>query len=140
MLKSWAEKPPFSSSVKDQGFYYRTTPRTTFKNTTDYTESHVSAQYDLTFDGINTSLSVGAEHKMVMADLETLGDFCVYINSENYKYIALEKSNNKLGLTMHIAESVIGELMKYNDPNITHTEITKKMSEFYQKNFNKIKV
>ena len=53
---------PFEA--EDQGFYYRTTPRTTFKNTTDYTESHVSAQYDLTFDGINTSLSVGAEHKM----------------------------------------------------------------------------
>ena len=53
---------PFEA--EDQGFYYRTTPRTTFKNTTDYSESHVSAQYDLTFDAINTSLSVGAEHKM----------------------------------------------------------------------------
>lgn len=82
----------------------------------------------------------GADLKMVMADLETVGDFCVYINSENYKYVALENSNNKLGLAMHIAESVIGELMKYNDPNVTHTEITQKMSEFYQKNFNKIKV
>ncbi len=48
----------------DQGFYYRTTPRTTFKNTTDYSESHVSAQYDLTFDAINTSFSAGVEHKM----------------------------------------------------------------------------
>ena len=44
-------------------FYYRTTPRTTFKNTTDYSESHVSAQYDLTFDAINTSFG-GVEHKM----------------------------------------------------------------------------
>jgi len=82
----------------------------------------------------------GADQKKVMADLETVGDFCVYINSENYKFVALEKSNNKLGLAMHIAESVIGELMKYNDPNVTHAEITEKMSEFYQKNFNKIKV
>ena len=82
----------------------------------------------------------GADLKMVMADLEMVGDFCVYINSENYKFVALENSNNKLGLAMHIAESVIGELMKYNDPNVTHTEITQKMSEFYQKNFNKIKV
>jgi hypothetical protein len=82
----------------------------------------------------------GADQKKVMADLETVGDFCVYINSENYKFVALEKSNNKLGLAMHIAESVIGELMKYTDPNVTHTEITEKMSEFYQKNFNKIKV
>ena len=82
----------------------------------------------------------GADLKMVMADLETVGDFCVCINSENYKYVALEKSNNKLGLAMHIAESVIGELMKYNNPNVTHAEITEKMSEFYQKNYNKIKV
>lgn len=82
----------------------------------------------------------GAELKMIMADLETDGDFCVYINSENYKFVALEKSNNKIGLAMHIAESVIGELMKYNNPNVTHTEITQKMSEFYQKNYNKIKV
>jgi hypothetical protein len=82
----------------------------------------------------------GANQKKVMADLETVGDFCVYINSENYKFVALENSSNKVGLAMHIAESVIGELMKYNDPNVTHTEITQKMSEFYQKNFNKIKV
>ncbi len=48
----------------DQGFYYRTTPRTTFKNTTDYSESHLSVQYELAFDALNTSLTVGGEHKM----------------------------------------------------------------------------
>ena len=48
----------------DQGFYYRTAPRTKFKNTTDYTESHVSLQYDMSFEMLNTSFSVGAEHKM----------------------------------------------------------------------------
>tara|TARA_Y100001935_G_scaffold244772_1_gene237580 strand:- start:1977 stop:4496 length:2520 start_codon:yes stop_codon:yes gene_type:complete len=47
----------------DQGYYYRTVPRTKFKNTTDYTESHVSLQYDMSFDMLNTSFSVGAEHK-----------------------------------------------------------------------------
>ena len=48
----------------DQGFYYRTRPRTTFKNTTDYSESHASVQYDMSLDLLNTSLSLGIEHKM----------------------------------------------------------------------------
>ena len=48
---------------EDQGFYYRTVPNTKFKNTTDYTESHMSVQYDLSLDMLNTSLSVGGEHK-----------------------------------------------------------------------------
>lgn len=78
--------------------------------------------------------------KNIMADLETDGEFCVYINSENPKYASLEKTENKLGLALHIAESIIGEMMRYNNPNTTHLEITEKMSEFYEKNFDKIKV
>lgn len=78
--------------------------------------------------------------KNTMADLETEGDFCVYINSENPKYISLDKTENKLGLALHIAENIIGEMMRYNNPNTTHSEITEKMSEFYEKNFDKIKV
>ena len=78
--------------------------------------------------------------KNIMADLETDGEFCVYINSENPKYASLEKTENKLGLALHIAESIIGEMMRYNNPNTTHSEITEKMSEFYEKNFDKIKV
>jgi len=49
---------------EDQGFYYRTLPRTKYKNTTDYTESHASVQYDMTLDVLNTSMSLGIEHKM----------------------------------------------------------------------------
>ena len=49
---------------EDQGFYYRTKPRTTFKNTTDYSESHASVQYDMSLDVLNTSVSLGIEHKM----------------------------------------------------------------------------
>ena len=55
-------KSPFEA--EDQGFYYRTTPRTTFKNTTDYSESHTSVQYDLGLESLNTSISFGGEFKM----------------------------------------------------------------------------
>lgn len=82
----------------------------------------------------------GEDQKNTMSDLEFDGEFCVYINSENPKYISLEKTNNKLGLALHIAESVIGELMRYNNPDITLNEIKEKMSEFYEKSFDNIKV
>ena len=82
----------------------------------------------------------GADQKNTMSDLEFDGEFCVYINSENPKYISLEKTNNKLGLALHIAESVIGELMRYNNADISHNEIKEKMSEFYEKSFDNIKV
>ena len=78
--------------------------------------------------------------KNTMADLETDGEFGVYINSENPKYVSLEKTENKLGLALHIAESIIGEMMRYNNPDTSYYEITQKMSEFYEKNFDKIKV
>ena len=76
-----------------------------------------------------------------MADLETEGEFCVYINSENPKYISLDKTENKLGLALHIAENIIGEMMRYN--NSKHNDIQKlpkKCLNFMRKNFDKIKV
>tara|TARA_B100001093_G_scaffold296563_1_gene282761 strand:- start:78 stop:1691 length:1614 start_codon:yes stop_codon:yes gene_type:complete len=81
----------------------------------------------------------GAGLKKIMSDLETEGNFCVNINSENPKYIALEKSDNNLGLAMHIAELVISELMKFNNPTVTPAEITEILSEFYEKNYNRLK-
>ena len=44
----------------------------------------------------------GNGFKNTMADLETDGEFCVYINSENPKYISLDKTENKLGLALHM--------------------------------------
>jgi hypothetical protein len=82
----------------------------------------------------------GADRNKTMSESEKLGNFCVYVNSENYKFVALETSENKLGLALHIAELVIGELMKYKNPNVTPSEISETLSEFYKNNFNKIKV
>jgi hypothetical protein len=82
----------------------------------------------------------GAEQYKTMSDCERVGSFCVYINSENYKFVSLEKSENKLGLALHIAELVIIELLKYKNPNVTPSEISEILSEFYKNNFKKIKV
>ena len=46
----------------DQGYYYRTTQRNTFKNTNDIEESQAQIQYDLTLG--TTDVSVGLDHKL----------------------------------------------------------------------------
>ena len=81
----------------------------------------------------------GVEKEGIMSEFETEGGFCVYINSENYKFVALDKSNNNFGLALHIAESIIRELMRYKNPFITHDEICERLSEFYQKSYAKLK-
>ena len=81
----------------------------------------------------------GVDKGGIMSEFETEGGFCVYINSENYKFVALDKSNNNFGLALHIAESIIRELMRYKNPFITHDEICERLSEFYQKSYAKLK-
>ena len=51
---------PFDS--QDQGYYYRTTQRESFKNTNDITESQVQVQYDLSLG--STDISVGLDQKL----------------------------------------------------------------------------
>ena len=51
---------PFDAA--DQGYYYRTTQRNTFKNTNDIKESQAQIQYDLTLG--TTDISVGLDHKL----------------------------------------------------------------------------
>lgn len=81
----------------------------------------------------------GMGREGVMSEFVGIGRFCVYINSENHKFVALDKSNNNFGLALHIAESIIRELMRYKNPFITHDEICENLSEFYQKSYAKLK-
>jgi len=81
----------------------------------------------------------GAGKEKIMSSFETEGNFCVYINSENYKFIALDESEDNLGLALHIAESVIRELTKYKNPSADKVEIDASLSDFYKSSYNKLK-
>ena len=81
----------------------------------------------------------GANKEKVMSSFETEGDFCVYINSENYKFIALDEAEDNLGLALHIAESVIRELTRYRNPVATKNEIDESLSDFYKQSYAKLR-
>ena len=68
----------------------------------------------------------GAGKEKIMSDLEPVGQFCVYINSENYKFIALNDAEDNLGLALHIAESMIRELTRYKNPLANKNEVNNK--------------
>ena len=74
-----------------------------------------------------------------MSDIETGGRFCIYINSENYKFNSLYEAEDNLGLALHIAESIIRELTRYNNPLANKNEIDESLSDFYQKSYSKLK-
>ena len=81
----------------------------------------------------------GAGKEKIMSDLEPVGQFCVYINSENYKFIALNDAEDNLGLALHIAESMIRELTRYKNPLANKNEIDESLSDFYQKSYTKLR-
>ena len=81
----------------------------------------------------------GVGKEKIMSDLESVGQFCVYINSENYKFIALNDAEDNLGLALHIAESMIRELTRYNNPLANKNEIDGSLSDFYQKSYTKLR-
>lgn len=81
----------------------------------------------------------GSGKEKIMSDLESVGQFCVYINSENYKFIALNDAEDNLGLALHIAESMIRELTRYKNPLANKNEIDESLSDFYQKSYTKLR-
>jgi len=81
----------------------------------------------------------GVGKEKIMSDLEPVGQFCVYINSENYKFIALNDAEDNLGLALHIAESMIRELTRYKNPLANKNEIDESLSDFYQKSYTKLR-
>ena len=81
----------------------------------------------------------GVGKEKIMSDIETVGRFCIYINSENYKFNSLYEAEDNLGLALHIAESIIRELTRYNNPLANKNEIDESLSDFYQKSYSKLK-
>jgi len=81
----------------------------------------------------------GAGKEKIMSDLEMGNIFCVSINSENYKFRALDDSEDNLGLALHIAESVIRELARFRNPLVTKNEIDESLSDFYKQSYIKLK-
>lgn len=82
----------------------------------------------------------GSGKEKVMSEFETEGNFCVYINAENYKFIALDEAEDNLGLALHIAESVLRELTRYKNPLASKTEIDESLSDFYKQSYAKLRV
>ena len=74
-----------------------------------------------------------------MSEFETESEFCVYINSENHKFIAIKDAEDNLGLALHIAEAIIQELTRYANPYASKTEIDESISDFYKQSYAKLK-
>ena len=64
-----------------------------------------------------------------MSDFEHENNFCVYINSENHKFVSLNNSGENLGLALHIAESIIREL-SILQRSASKNELDREMSDF----------
>lgn len=81
----------------------------------------------------------GSGLEKIMSDFEHETNFCVYINSENHKFVSLNNSDDNLGLALHIAESIIRELTRFTNPNASKDEIDGKLSDFYLQSYAKLK-
>ena len=81
----------------------------------------------------------GAGKEKIMSEFETENNFCVYINSENYKFIAIKDAEDNLGLALHIAESMIRELTRYANPLASKNEIDESLSDFYKQSYAKLR-
>ena len=74
-----------------------------------------------------------------MSQINDEGDFCIYINSENYKFDALKKSDDVFSLSLHIAECIMKELIKYSNSSSSTEIIDETLSEFYKKSYYDLK-
>ena len=81
----------------------------------------------------------GSGLEKIMSDFEHENNFCVYINSENHKFVSLNNSGDNLGLALHIAESIIRELTRFTNPTASKNEIDGKLSDFYLQSYVKLK-
>ena len=81
----------------------------------------------------------GADKEKIIASHGVELGFCVYINSENYKFVALDTEENNFGLALHIGESIIREITKYANPQTSHQEIDERVSEFYKLSYTKLR-
>ena len=81
----------------------------------------------------------GEAREKIMSQINDEGDFCIYINSENYKFDALKKSDDVFSLSLHIAECIMKELIKYSNPSSSTEIIDETLSEFYKKSYYDLK-
>lgn len=81
----------------------------------------------------------GSGKEKIMSEFETENNFCVYINSENYKFNAIKDAEDNLGLALHIAESIIRELTRYANPLASKNEIDESLSDFYKQSYAKLR-
>ena len=81
----------------------------------------------------------GSGHEKIMSDFEHETNFCIYINSENHKFVSLNNSGDNLGLALHIAESIIRELTRFTNPSASKNELDEKLSDFYLQSYAKLR-
>ncbi len=81
----------------------------------------------------------GSGHEKIMSDFEHETNFCIYINSENHKFVSLNNSGDNLGLALHIAESIIRELTRFTNPSASKNELDEKLSDFYLQSYTKLR-
>ena len=81
----------------------------------------------------------GSGYEKIMSDFEHETNFCVYINSENHKFVSFNNSGDNLGLALHIAESIIRELTRFTNPNASKNELDEKLSDFYLHSYAKLR-
>ena len=73
--------------------------------------------------------SFGEGKENTMSSHNKYGEFCVNINSDNAKFKNIDEDDKQLG--NHIAEMIIREVNKYNNPIIDQASIDAKISEYY---------
>jgi hypothetical protein len=81
----------------------------------------------------------GVGLEKVMSDFEHETNLCIYINSENHKFVSFNNSGDNLGLALHIAESIIRELTRFTNPSASKNELDEKLSDFYLHSYAKLR-
>lgn len=81
----------------------------------------------------------GVGLEKVMSDFEHETNLCIYINSENHKFVSFNNSGDNLSLALHIAESIIRELTRFTNPSASKTELDAKLSDFYLQSYAKLR-
>jgi hypothetical protein len=74
--------------------------------------------------------SLGEGSESIMADHNQYGDFCIRINSDNPKFKKVDADNTQM--RSHIAELVIREILRFQNPMVTKEEVDKGISRFYE--------
>ena len=69
-----------------------------------------------------------------MSSHDGYGGFCANINSDNAKFKNIEASDERLG--DHIAEMILREVIKYDNPIIDQASIDEKISKYYNEKEN----